>query len=162
MSAARRLETNDRFCCKAMSTQRSSLTGSGLAGSKRLDGPGEKIGGVAGDLAQQIDGRGERAPAAITVATPLSCAARASSTSVTAIKPDLVAGLGLLELALNGVQRHLLRFEIILRGQHIEVALRHALDQVLLGGLIVRFGLGDLRIGAAAKPPSSPTETGSA
>ena len=68
----------------------------------------------------------------------------------------LVAGLSLLELALNGLQCRLLRFEIILRGQHIEVALRHALDQVLAGGLIVRFGLGDLGIGTLQSHPVLP------
>ena len=61
---------------------------------------------------------------------------------------DLKARLRLSELALDGGQRQLLRFEVVLRCENVEVALRHALDQILLRSLVVRFGLRYLGVGA--------------
>ena len=51
-----------------------------------------------------------------------------------------------------------MRFEIILRAEHIEIALRDALHQVLLCGLIVRLGLRDLRIRALQRLPVLPAK----
>ena len=71
-----------------MSTQRSSLTGSGLAVSNGSMGRARKS-KVSPEISRSRSMvEASVRFAAITVATPLSCAARASSTSVTAIKPD--------------------------------------------------------------------------
>ncbi len=97
--------------------------------------------------------------AAMTAAAVLSWEARASSHVGDGDESDLIARLGLLELAVDRDQRDLLRLEIILRAEHIEIALRDALHQVLLRGLVVRLGLRHLRIRALAAPPSFPSET---
>ena len=96
--------------------------------------------------------------AAITAAAPLSWAARASSTSVTAISPIWKRDSACSSWRLMEVERHLLRLEIVLRGEHVEVALRDALDQVLLCGLVVGFGLRDLGIGALQRHPVLPAK----
>jgi hypothetical protein len=75
---------------------------------------------------------------------------------------DFVALFGLIELVVHRGQIALLRIEVILGGEHVEIALRDAGHQVLLRGLVVRFGLRNLRIRALAGPPSSASETNSA
>ncbi len=54
---------------------------------------------------------------------------------------DLIARLGLLQLAADRDQCDLLRLEVILGGENVEIALRDSLHQVLLRGLVVRLGL---------------------
>ncbi len=75
---------------------------------------------------------------------------------------DFVARLRLFELAVDRGQRDLLGLEIILRAEHVEIALRDPLHQVLLRGLVIRFGLRHLRIRALQTPPSFPSGTNSA
>ena len=62
------------------------------------------------------------------------------------------------ELTLDRGQRDLLSLEIILGGENIEITLRDALDQVLLRGLIVRFGLCHLGVRALQSHPIFPTK----
>ena len=71
---------------------------------------------------------------------------------------DLIARLGLGQLAVDRNQRDLLRLDIVLCAEHIEVALRDPLHQVLLRGLIVRFGLRHLRIRALQRLPVLPAK----
>ena len=52
----------------------------------------------------------------------------------------------------------MLRVEVVLRGEHVEIALRHARDQVLLCGLVIRLGLRDLGIRALQRHPILPAE----
>ena len=73
-------------------------------------------------------------------------------------QPYLIALFGLLELPIHRCQRAFLCIQIVLRSQHVEVALRHPRDQVLLRRLIVGFGLGDLRVGALQRHPVLPAE----
>ena len=69
---------------------------------------------------------------------------------------DLVARFGLFELAGDRGQRDLLRLQIVLRAEHVEIALRDPFHQVLLRGLVVRFGLRHLRIGTLQRFPVFP------
>ena len=66
--------------------------------------------------------------------------------------------LGLLELAAERVVGRLGGGQRVLRRQHVEVALRRAQDQVLLGGLIVDFRLRNLLVGALQRDPVLPAE----
>ena len=158
MSAARRLETSARFCCSAISTQRSSLTGSGLASSNGSMGRASESKRIAGDLAQQFLSGGQGAlrgnhgrRAAVVGGARLFHIGDGD-------QADLIARLCLFELALDGDQRHLLGLEIVLRSEHVEVALRDALHQVLLRGLVVRLGLRHLGVRALQGHPIFPAK----
>ena len=70
----------------------------------------------------------------------------------------LVAPLRLLELPADRGQVAPLRIDVVLGGQHVEIALGDSGDQVLLGGLIVRLGLGHLRVGPLQGHPVLPAE----
>ncbi len=71
---------------------------------------------------------------------------------------DLKARLGLVELTLDRGERDLLCLEIVLRGENVEVTLRDALHQILLRGLVVRFGLRHLRVRALQGHPILPAK----
>jgi hypothetical protein len=71
---------------------------------------------------------------------------------------DLVACLGLLHLPGDRGQGDFVGIDVILGGEHVEIGLRHALHQILLGRLVVRFGLRHLRIGTLEGDPVVPTK----
>ena len=75
---------------------------------------------------------------------------------------DLEALVRLLELARERFERRLRGVDGVLRGEHVEVALRRALNQILLRGLVVGFRLRDLRSRHAAGSPIDPSGTASA
>ena len=111
-----------------------------------LDGARQSVEAVAGNLAQEFLSGGQgafrrdhRRGAAVVSGARFFHIGDGD-------QADFVARLRLIELALDGSQRHLLRLEIVLGGEHIEVALRHALHQILLRGLVVRFRLRHLGV----------------
>ncbi len=125
---------------------------------ERLDGTGQPVEGVAGDFAQQLQSGGQGA-------------LRGNDGRSTAVmggaglfhigdgdQTDLKARLGLIELTLDGGQRDLLRLEIILGGENVEVTLRDALHQVLLRSLVIRFGLRYLGVRALQGHPILPAK----
>ena len=75
---------------------------------------------------------------------------------------DFEALVRLFELARERFERRLCRIDGVLRGEHVEVALRGAQNQVLLRGLVVGFRLRDLLRPHAAAPPIDPSGTASA
>ena len=145
-----------------MSTQRSSLIGIRIHHLEGFDRARQEVERIADDLAQQFLRRGQcafggnhRRGGAVMGGARLLHIRDGN-------EPDLIARLGLLELASHRDQRDLLGLEIILCAEHVEIALRDPLHQVLLRGLVVRLGLRHLRIRALQAPPSSPSETNSA
>ena len=71
---------------------------------------------------------------------------------------DLVARLGLCQLAVDRHQRDLLRLQVILRSENVEIPLRHPLHEVLLRGLVVCLGLRHLRVRALQRLPVFPAK----
>ena len=162
MSAARRLDTSDRFCCRAISTQRSSLIGIRIRHLERLDGPGEKIEGIADDFAQQLLVEARARLAAITAAAPSVVGGARLLHIGDGDEADLVARLGLLELA---VDRTSTPFAAP-RDHPARRAHRSSAAPPAPSGPVARPG-SPLRPAPpanrrASAPPSSPSETGSA
>ena len=73
-------------------------------------------------------------------------------------EPHLEALVRLIELAGDGFEGRLVGFQPVLGGQHVEVGLRDAQDQLLLGGLVGGLGLGDLAAGFLERHPVRPRE----
>ena len=71
---------------------------------------------------------------------------------------DLEAALGLAQLLDEGIERRLRGTQRLGGREHVEIALGHAHHEVLLGGAILRLGLGDAGIGAAESLPLVPAE----
>ena len=74
---------------------------------------------------------------------------------------DLEALVRLLELARERFERRLRGVDGVLRGEHVEVALRGPQNQVLLRGLVIGFRLRDLAHRRGAGPPIDPSGTAS-
>ena len=75
---------------------------------------------------------------------------------------DLEALVRLFELSREGFERRLCGVDRVLGGQHVEIALRGALNEILLRGLVVRFGLRNLARPRASGRTIGPSETQSA
>ena len=73
-------------------------------------------------------------------------------------EPHLEALVGLIELAGDGFEGRLVGFQPVLGGEHVEVGLRDAQDQLLLGGLVGGLRLGDLAPGPLERHPVRPRE----
>ena len=71
---------------------------------------------------------------------------------------NLVSGFRLIELAVDRGQCDLLRLEIVLCAEHIEVTLRDARHQVLFSRLVIRLGLGHLGVRAFKCLPVFPAK----
>jgi len=130
----------------------------GIGELERLVGAGQVFEHIAGNLAQQLlsgcelpfgrDHCGR--PAVVRGARLLDVGDGDQS--------DLIAAFGLFQLTIDGGQVGLLRIEVVLRGQDIEIALRDSRHQILLRGLIVRLRLRHLRIRALQRHPVLPAE----
>ena len=130
----------------------------GIGQLERFDGTRQIIEHIAGDLAQQLLSgcqlplRGnDRCRAGIVGGARFLDVGDGD-------QADVVALLGLLELTIDRGQIALLRVDVVLRREHVEIALRHARDEVLLRRLVIRLGLRDLRIRALQGHPILPAE----
>jgi len=113
---------------------------------------------IAGDFAQQLLGRCQRALGRDDGRRAAVVCGAGFLDVGDGDQADLKARLGLVELPLDRDECDLLGFEVVLGGEHVEVTLRDALDQVLLRRLIVGLGLRHLRIGALQCHPIFPAE----